>query len=247
CRTGFLGESRRGLINDVRPFDARVLDQTLKRFLALGCAAGEPLPEAAPPCLQSPLEVRRAVMERLGLAAARGAVALMPGAEYGIAKQWPRDYYAELAARLAAEGRPVWVLGSAKEAPLGEHIAAADAGGRIRNLCGVTPLEEAVDVLASVDVAVTNDSGLMHVAAAVGTHVVAIYGSSSPAFTPALTSRKSVLHLGLTCSPCFARTCRFGHLRCLREISVDAVHAAVRAAADAALGSPAPSARGAAG
>jgi heptosyltransferase-2 len=234
-RTGFLGESRRGLINDVRPFDTSVLDQTIKRFAALGCAAGEALPQMPLPRLESPPHARRAVLERLGLAAREGTVALMPGAEYGIAKQWP--YYAELAARLSAEGRQVWVLGSAKEAPLGEQIAAADAGGRIRNLCGATRLEEAVDVLASVGVAVTNDSGLMHVAAAVGAHVVAIYGSSSPAFTPALTVHKSVLHLGLACSPCFARTCRYGHLRCLRELSVESVHAAVRAAgADGSAG-----------
>lgn len=232
-RTGFLGEWRRGLLNDIRPFDRRILDQTVKRFLALGCDPGEPLPSPTPPRLTVAPEAAAAVAGRLGLEPGPEVVALMPGAEYGSAKQWPLERYADLARRLADAGRLVWVLGSAKESPLGERIAGAHGSGRIRNLCGATRLEEAVDLLASAPVAVTNDSGLMHVAAAVGAHVVALYGSSSPSFTPPLTSRKSVLYKGLECSPCFARTCPLGHLRCLRDISVDEVHDAVLGAAAA--------------
>jgi heptosyltransferase-2 len=226
-RTGFLGERRYGLINDVRPFDPAVLDQTVKRFVALGGALGEPMPPAEPPRLAVRTDAE--LFARLGLEGNAGVVALMPGAEYGSAKQWPAERFAELAARLASEGRHVWVLGSAKEQRLGERIAAADGTGRVRNLCGATRLDEAIDLLAAARVAVTNDSGLMHAAAAAGAHVVAIYGSSSPSFTPPLTDRKTILYRSLECSPCFARTCPLGHLRCLLEISVDSVHEAVRA------------------
>ncbi|MFS8606875.1 MAG: lipopolysaccharide heptosyltransferase II [Gammaproteobacteria bacterium] len=236
-RTGFLGEARWGLINDIRPFEPERLDQTVKRFVALGLARGETLPER----IENPaLEVRSASFAaldaRLGLSGRGPAVSLMPGAEYGPAKQWPVDRYAELAGRLAAEGLAVWVLGSAKERALGETIAAADAAGRIRNLCGETRLEEAVDVLAASTVAVTNDSGLMHVAAAVGTHVVAIYGSSSPRFTPPMTDARTIVHLGLDCSPCFERRCPLGHLRCLNDIEVAQVLAAALAAVRAREG-----------
>ncbi|HEU4620116.1 MAG TPA: lipopolysaccharide heptosyltransferase II, partial [Gammaproteobacteria bacterium] len=226
-RTGFLGEHRYGLVNDVRPFDPDLLDQTVKRFVALGAERGEPLPGIEPPRLVSPPDA--GVFARLGLESGPDVVALMPGAEYGPAKQWPIERFAELAARLVREGRRVWVLGSAKERALGERIAAVEGGSRVRNLCGATRLDEAIDLLAAARVAVTNDSGLMHAAAAAGAHVVAIYGSSSPSFTPPLTERNTIVYLGLACSPCFERTCPLGHLRCLLEISVDAVHEAVRA------------------
>ena len=142
----------------------------------------------------------------------------MPGAAYGPAKQWPLAHFGELARLLVARGHPVWVLGSAAERGLGEEIRRL-GGGDVRNLCGETRLEDTVDLLAAARAAVTNDSGLMHVAAAAGTHVVAIYGSSSPVFTPPLTARRTVHYLSLECSPCFKRQCPLGHLRCLREIT----------------------------
>ncbi|MBN1237741.1 MAG: lipopolysaccharide heptosyltransferase II [Gammaproteobacteria bacterium] len=230
-RTGFLGESRYGLINDVRPFDPAVLDQTVKRFVALGTERGEAPGDVEPPALRASAEAVAALRSKLGLGNAAETIALMPGAEYGPAKQWPIERFAAVAGTLAAAGLDVWVLGSAKERPLGETIAAA--APQVRNLCGATSLEDAVDLLSAARVAVTNDSGLMHVAAAVGTHVVAIYGSSSPAFTPPLTPRKTVLYLGIECSPCFQRTCPLQHLRCLRDISARSVADAVTAALDA--------------
>jgi heptosyltransferase II len=230
-RTGYAGEARYGLINDLRPFDATVLDQTVKRFVALGLDAGAAPVDIEPPALASPPDAIAALKSRLALGDGGGdIVALMPGAEFGPAKQWPIERYAAVAGRLTAAGLEVWVLGSAKERTLGDVIASAAATGRVRNLCGETTLEDAVDLLSASRVSVTNDSGLMHVAAAVGSHVVAIYGSSSPGFTPALTSAKTVLYAGLDCSPCFQRTCPLQHLRCLRDISVDAVVDAVTAA-----------------
>jgi heptosyltransferase II len=229
-RTGYRGEWRYGVINDMRPFDPARLDQTVLRFLALGLPRDErDLPAVPEPSLTVDVRAAHALMERIALPRGADVAALMPGAEYGPAKRWPLAHYAELAARLAGDGMDVWVLGSAKESPLAEQIQR-HVGARVFNLCGQTSLTEAADLLAQARVAVSNDSGLMHVAAAVGTHVVAIYGSSSPSFTPALTQRKTVLYRGLSCSPCFARDCPLQHLNCLHGIGVatvlDAVHAA---------------------
>jgi heptosyltransferase-2 len=238
-RTGFLGEHRYGLINDVRPLDEVRLDQTVKRFAALGLERGEPLPALDPPLLEVRPESLHALRTRLGLDDHREAVALLPGAEYGPAKQWPLEQYKALARQLAAAGVTVWVLGSERERALGDAIAASIRSNGVRNLCGETKLEEAVDLLSAAAVAVTNDSGLMHVAAAAGTHVVAIYGSSSPDYTPPLTPNATVVYQRLHCSPCFERTCPLGHLRCLRDISADAVVSAVTDVLQARMGAKA--------
>lgn len=215
-RTGFATELRGLLLNDRRALDRAVLDQTVRRFLALGLAPGEPLPEPPRPRLRIDPANREALLARLGLGLG-AAVALMPGAAYGPAKQWPLEHFGELARLLGARGLQAWVLGSAGERGLGEEIRRR-GGERVRNLCGETRLEDTVDLLSAARAAVTNDSGLMHVAAAAGTEVVAIYGSSSPSFTPPLTERRSVHYLGLECSPCHQRECPLGHLRCLRDI-----------------------------
>jgi heptosyltransferase-2 len=223
-RTGFRGEWRYGLINDARPYDAKLLDQTVKRFIALGLESGERgLPPAPLPRLRVDADARARTLKRLDLTQSCDVVALLPGAEYGPAKQWPAEYFADLAARLARVGVGVWILGSAKEQALGESIRESAAQPGIRNLCGETTLAEVVDLLGTARIAVSNDSGLMHVAAAAGAYVVALFGSSSPLKTPPLTERKHVFHLGLECSPCFERECPLGHLRCLREISTDDV------------------------
>ena len=240
-RTGFRGEWRYGLLNDRRELDAR-LDQTVKRFVALGLERGEPPPEAMPPSLRPRLTVDRGNLERLvkahGLAGDGPLIALLPGAEYGPAKRWPTERYAALAAELARLGAEIVVLGSAKEAALGEEVRAGAASARVHNLCGKTTLADVVDLTSAAAAAVSKDSGLMHVGAAAGTHVVAIYGSSSPQFTPPLSDAGTVLYLGLECSPCFARTCPLGHLRCLREIDVGVVLSAVGAVLGARAGSP---------
>jgi heptosyltransferase-2 len=238
-RTGFRGEWRFGLINDRRPFDRQRLDQTVKRFLALGLDQGESmLPPAPEPRLVHDASSRAAVVQRLGLSTDAPIVALMPGAEYGPAKQWPPEYFGALAARLAGRGVMVWILGSAKEHALGEAIAAAARSTRVQNLCSRTALVDCVDLLALASAAVSNDSGLMHVAAAVGTEVVALYGSSTPDFTPPLTPRASIHYRRLDCSPCFARDCPLGHRDCLRGIDVATVAESVeRALGNAGSGS----------
>ncbi len=223
-RTGFRGEMRYGVINDRRPFDRERLDQTVKRFLALGLEPGEPLPEIPAPELDVLPGNQQRLIERFGLDTSRPVVAMMPGAEYGPAKCWPPAYFAELAALLDAQGYAVWILGSARD---GESAQAIAAGSRAVDLCGRTELADAIDLLALCRHAVSNDSGLMHMAAAVGCHVIGLYGSTSPAFTPPLTEKRTLHYLALDCSPCFARDCPLGHLKCLRDIRADAVLASV--------------------
>lgn len=223
-RTGFRGESRYLLINDTRAFDREVFDQTVKRFVALGLQANEPLPEIPNPSLRVSAKNQQRLRASLSLDTARPIVAMMPGAEYGPAKCWPLTYFAELAAKLDASGFGVWVLGSDKDATAGDEIASAS---KAINLCGKTSLEDVIDLLALCETAVSNDSGLMHIAAAVGIRVQAIYGSSSPGFTPPLTERRDIHYLDLECSPCFERTCPLGHLRCLKEIDPNDVLAKI--------------------
>ena len=231
-RTGFRGEWRYGLLTDARELGER-LDQTVKRFVALGLEPGATVPAPLPSDWRPRLSVDRANQARLLAEHALGAeplVALMPGAEYGPAKRWPAPSFATLAAALAAAGHSVLLLGSAKEREIGEEIRALAASARVRNLCGATALGDVVDLLAAAAAAVSNDSGLLHVAAAAGTPVVAIYGSSSPAYTPPLTADATIVYRALDCSPCFARECPLGHLRCLREIEPGDVLHAVEAA-----------------
>jgi heptosyltransferase-2 len=149
--------------------------------------------------------------------------AFAPGAEYGPAKCWPPMHYAELArALLAAHRLPVLLLGSGKEQALCDQIAAA-APGACRVLAGQTSLQDAMALIAAARGVVSNDSGLMHVAAAFGVPQVAMFGSTSPLHTPPLNGKASVLwlkdELQLDCAPCYDRQCRYGHTRCLTEIA----------------------------
>ena len=224
-RTGFRGETRYGLINDMRVLDKKRLDQTVKRFIALGLDNGEHPGEPPQPELRVSPVNQQAATTRLDLQRDRPVVALMPGAEFGPAKCWPLDHYAALARLLQDAGYAVWIMGSAKDEAAGNAIAEAS---QAQNLCGQTSLADVIDLLACCGDAVSNDSGLMHIAAAVGIRVHAIYGSSTPDYTPPLTS-KSVIHdLQLDCSPCFKRECPLGHLNCLNDIAPERVFAGVR-------------------
>ena len=232
-RTGYRGEWRFALINDARPFDPARLDQTVKRFIALGLPKDEDeLPLPPQPSLRTDVENLSNAVQRLGLTPTAATVAVMPGAEYGPAKRWPADRFAALAARLAGAGSQVWLLGSESEWKLGEAVRMAADHDDVINLCGRTTLADAVDLLGAAAVAVTNDSGLMHVAAAVDTHVISLYGSTTPRFTPPLTERSDILYRNLDCSPCFRRKCPLGHLNCMMEMSVDDVANVAMAALD---------------
>lgn len=221
-RTGYRGEYRYALINDVRHLDKSRLTRTVERFVALGLGRESLLPatEIPEPRLRVDPQNQQRLLGRLALNLREPVVALIPGAEYGPAKRWPVDRYGALAIQLLASGRQVWVFGSVHEQSLGEEVVRI-AGKQVINLCGRTRLEEAVDLLALVDTAVTNDSGLMHLAAAVGVKIIAIYGSSSPDYTPPLTGQAQIAYLRLSCSPCFERVCPLGHTNCLNHITVD--------------------------
>ena len=206
-RRGYIGESRYGLLNRVY----RKPDKAMRRHYARLAEAPDaerhqPLPEA---CLR--VDAAHAAATRASFGIEGRYAVLCPGAEYGPAKRWP--YFAELAARLTL---PVVLLGSASDA-----AAAAGVGGK--NLVGKTTLDEAIDLIAGAELVVSNDSGLMHVAAALGRPLIALFGSSSPEKTPPQSARARVLWLKPECSPCFQRECPLGHFRCLRELSVDMV------------------------
>jgi heptosyltransferase-2 len=208
-RVGYLGESRVGLLNRIHKAGADREPMAL-HYARLAEESG------AEPTLPLPAPALSFSKEGVAAAAARFRIegryiALCPGAEYGPAKRWP--YFRELAARLDAQ---VVLLGSRGDLKQGEGIQGA-------NLIGKTTLDEAIDLIAGAAAVVSNDSGLMHVAAATGTPLVALFGSSSPEHTPPLSARARVVWLRPECSPCFERECPLGHFKCLRELSVERV------------------------
>lgn len=224
-RIGYQGEGRPLLLNQRLP-NPGGRPPMVAFYAAL---AGGPAATDAPR-----LQFDAATLHRVTAAAnvaPQGYWAFAPGAEYGPAKCWPASHYAELARSLhAAHGLPVLLLGSGKEVALCEEIAAA-APGACRVLAGQTSLLDAMALIAASRGVVSNDSGLMHVAAAFGIPQVAVFGSTSPEHTPPLNERARVIwlkdELQLDCAPCFERTCRFGHTRCLTGVGAERVEAAL--------------------
>ena len=222
-RTGFVGELRYGLLNRVHRLDEHALPLMAERYAQL---AEEPGAPPARPLAEVGLRVDpanlAAALKRLELSRAKPVVAFCPGAEYGPAKRWPARYFAELAAKLAARGRAIWLFGSGKDREIGDEIVRLASGAAV-NLCGRTDLASAIDLLSLAEVVVSNDSGLMHVAAAVGRPVVALYGSSSPEHTPPLSRTHRIVRTGIDCSPCYARECPLGHFKCMNELTPERV------------------------
>jgi heptosyltransferase-2 len=222
-RTGYIGECRWGLLNDARKLDKSLLTMTVQRFVALGLPKTASLPPECPvPKVVINQDQQQAVIEKFKLTGLEKILALCPGAEYGEAKRWPANYYAEVAKQKIAQGWQVWLFGSEKDKATAELINSQAAGGCI-DFTGRTSLAEAVDLLSLVDVVVSNDSGLMHVAAALDKKIIALYGSSDPGFTPPLNSKAQVISLKLHCSPCFKRECPLGHTWCLTGIKPEQV------------------------
>ncbi len=217
-RIGFVGEARHWLLTDARRLDEKALPLMMQRFARLATPSRAAVETALPNprLLVEPAEPAH-LMAQLGLMRPSRLVFFCPGAEYGPAKRWPPHHFGELAAALAAEGSTVWIVGSSKERDIGEEIRVRSAGFAV-NLCGRTTLDQAVVLLSVADMVITNDSGLMHVAAALDRPMIALYGSSSPAFTPPLSQRAQVLKLDVPCSPCFQRTCPLGHFDCMMKL-----------------------------
>lgn len=214
-RIGYQGESRYLLLNERHRLDVARHPQLVQRYAAL---AGPPPAQLPQPQLSSTNEQQQAARRVLNLPLDATPIIFCPGAEYGPAKRWPAKHFASLAQLVATKQNPVWLLGSAKDAVVADEIVAASNGAAL-NLCGRSSLEQAIDLIASAHCVVSNDSGLMHVAAALGRQLVALYGSSSPAYTPPLSPRAKIISKNLACSPCFKRECPLGHFDCLNGIT----------------------------
>ena len=225
-RIGYLGETRVGLLTH-RLTNPKNKPPMVAFYSAL---SGEGGLSADRPQLHIGAAEIGATLDTLGLQRG-GYVVFAPGAEFGPAKRWPAAHFSELAASLTV---PVVLLGSGKEAALCDEIAApvnAVQAGKCVNLAGKTSLPQALALIAASRATVSNDSGLMHVAAALGVPQVAVFGSSSPLHTPPLNDKAAVLWLksdvayqpSLDCAPCFARDCPLGHTRCLNDISAERV------------------------
>jgi heptosyltransferase-2 len=230
-RTGYVGEFRYGLLNDARRLDRKAMPRLVDRFAALAAAPGALVPLPPAPILVPDVANRSAAARALRLRNDRTTLALCPGAEYGPAKRWPPTHFADVAARFLAQGAQVWIVGSPNDRLAATAVlqAAGDAGRAIRDLTGKTDLGTAIDLLSLASVVVSNDSGLMHAAAAVGVPVVALFGSSSPVYTPPLSPLAQVAKIDIACSPCFKRECPLGHFKCMRELKADAVYNLARA------------------
>lgn len=221
-RTGFLGEMRYGLLNDIRALDKAKLKKTVERFVTLGLNKDEELTKTLlSPQLNASPEAAWLLASRHSVKNDQSKVlGLCPGAEYGEAKRWPAEYYAEVANEAIKKGWQVLLFGSDKDAPVTAKINQLTQNKCI-DLAGKTKIGEAIDLMSLCDTVVSNDSGLMHVAAALNKKLIAIFGSSDPFHTPPMNLNATIEYLGLKCSPCFKRECPLhddAHLACLKNI-----------------------------
>lgn len=246
-RTGWRGEMRVGLLNDIRVLDKNKLPLMIQRFLALGMKKNENHPEwfidfpenlkqqglsveqkKILPALSVSEQDKQAILKKLKLSTDKKILALCPGAAFGPSKRWPPEYFAEVANQKIQEDYQIWIFGAPSDNKAAEKILSLTNNQAI-NLASKTSLPEAIALLSLSDVVLTNDSGLMHIACALHKPVVAVYGSSSPAFTPPLSDQVNIHYLHIECSPCFQRECPLKHWRCMRELTADNVLPAIDA------------------
>ena len=231
-RTGWLGEVRYGLLNNRRKLVKPDFPLMIDRFNALAFtksqvksakdfSAKHPIPEL----ITNANDVNTAISE-MALNRDKPVLALCPGAEFGEAKRWPAEHYATVAQQKLNEGWQVWLMGSAKDVEAGQAIVdliQTKQQGDCHILAGKTRLDQAIDLLSVADAVVSNDSGLMHISAALHRPLVVVYGSSSPKFTPPLSDNTAIVQTDLECSPCFKRVCPLGHGDCLKKLSPNTV------------------------
>ncbi|MES1946580.1 ADP-heptose--LPS heptosyltransferase II [Salinisphaera sp. C84B14] len=219
-RTGYLGEMRYGLINDVRSLDKDRYPRKVEHYALLGLAReGEALAELKHPELRIDTARRAELVDALGLETNRAAIGFAPGAAYGGAKQWPATHFARLAAELDQRGIACWIFGSAADRQLAADLTAAAPKHGV-NLCERTSLVDIADIASLTDAFVGNDTGVMHLAAAAAPRVLAIYGSTHPDYAPPLSNAEARFWLELACAPCRKRQCPLGHNACMRDIPV---------------------------
>lgn len=235
-RIGWKGETRYGLLTDLRP-NKRIFQYYVERFVALASPKDAMLDEVRletcpRPKLTVDKLVQKQTLSKFSLTNDRVAIGMCPGAEFGPAKRWPDAHYAKVAQHAIDAGKQVWLFGSAKDREVTEKIRNAltpEAQQHCYNVAGNTSLIEAVDLLAACDTVISNDSGLMHVSAAVGCNIIAIYGSSSPDYTPPLGDRVQIVNTDIECRPCFKRECPLGHMNCLKQLEPSTVIAKLAA------------------
>jgi heptosyltransferase-2 len=226
-RIGYLGEYRYGIINQIRNYDPLALDQTVKKFTNLERGSTDDSIELLPPKLESNKQRATEILKLNRLAPDTAFIVIAPGAEYGPAKQWPANYFAKLIDYVSASNYEVILLGSPKDNEITQDIMDQCQKKQPLNFVGHLNLSDAIDLLSLSKALVTNDSGLMHVGAALDVPIVAIYGSTSPRMTPPIAKDHVIHWLNLSCGPCFKRACPLTHLRCLKEIYPEQVYSSL--------------------
>ncbi|EGG94330.1 ADP-heptose-lipooligosaccharide heptosyltransferase II [gamma proteobacterium IMCC1989] len=224
-RTGWKGEMRYGLLNDCRTLDKQALPFMVERFVALAYpprdTAKAKIQHCPIPALQANAANIPALLTKFTLHQQQPILTLCPGAEFGSSKQWPAAHYAATAKAMIAQGYQVWIMGSPADEDIALSIHQSLSEGQqshLIRLCGKTSLEEAIDLLSIADHVISNDSGLMHIASALNKPLVALYGSTSSAFTPPLSKTAETLSIPVDCGPCFKRECPEKHHKCLQEL-----------------------------
>ena len=222
-RTGWLKEPRYWLLNDLRKLDKSRYPAMLQRLNALAYPAKTELPEKLPtPRLSVAKESVQEALDKHNLNTDTPILVLCPGAEFGVSKRWPETHYAKLAIEYLANGWQVWLFGSDNDFQVCNTINELVSGAG-HNLAGKTTLAEAIDLMSLASLVVSNDSGLMHMAAALDRSLIALYGSTSPDFTPPASENSLVLQIELDCSPCFKRECPLQHHQCMQQLSPEMV------------------------
>ena len=229
-RTGWKGENRYGLLNDIRT-NKKAFPLMVQRYIALAYSrqtmqSSQSITDVPYPALSVNKNQQLDTIDRLGLTTNTPVLGLCPGAEFGPSKRWPETHYANIANHWIANGGKVWIFGSQKDQPVASAIQSLlpeEQRQHCHVLASQTSLTDAIDLLAACSKVVSNDSGLMHITAAVKTPLVAVYGSTSPGYTPPLSPNIQIVRTQLSCQPCFKRECPLSHMNCLNQLQPDAV------------------------
>ncbi|MDA9901101.1 lipopolysaccharide heptosyltransferase II [Gammaproteobacteria bacterium] len=231
-RIGWRGEMRYLLLTDCRWLDKRKFPKMIDRFAALAFPNNAELPKELPsPKLVVTQSMVLAAFEKFELRKRGPVLAICPGAEFGVSKQWPANHFIGLCNSAIADGWYVWMFGSVSDMPIANAIYEGierEYKEKCENFTGRTTLEDAIDLMGASSAVVSNDSGLMHVAAALEKPLIALYGSSSPDFTPPLSDASTILKTDIECRPCFKRVCPLGHGKCLSELLPAVAYSAVQ-------------------
>ena len=230
-RIAWKGEWRNLLLSDCRRLDKKAFPLMVQRFAALAYPDSNEPPEQIPePRLQSDPKSVAQALATFDLKVEERILAICPGAEFGVAKKWPAEHFAATCRTKIDEGWQVWIFGSASDTKVADEIRQMLSDEQRQNcvsLAGRTSLAQAIDLLSVAQAVVSNDSGLMHIAAALDKPVVALYGSTSPDFTPPLTSKSKLLFTDIDCRPCFQRECPLEHKKCLTQLDPSRALAAI--------------------